>query len=287
MTTIPQLTLSHATGPAAEEVTMPTLGYGTYKVAPDVAAARVTDALHAGYRHIDTAQMYGNEEAVGAAITRFLAETGTSRRDIFLTSKLDNPHHAPDDARREIATSLEKLGVDHVDLFLIHWPLPRHGVYVDTWRVLLEMLEAGTARAVGVSNFEIEHIERLEAETGVLPAVNQIEAHPFFANREVRAWCRDRGIAVENWSPLGRGQVLADPVVAEVAAEAGCTPAQAILAWHLASGAVVIPKASSAERIQENFGAASVHLTDEQLARIDALDRGEDGRIGSHPNDKT
>lgn len=276
-----KLTLSHSISPDASAI--PALGFGTFLIDPADTAARVGEALHAGYRHIDTAQMYNNEEGVGQAIADFLTETGMDRSELFITSKLNNPHHAPDDARREFEVTLEKLQLDYIDLFLIHWPMPEHDDYVDTWKTMLEFRDSGKARAVGVSNFHIDHLEKLEAKMGILPSVNQIEAHPYFGNLEVRTWCHERGIVIENWSPLGRGAVLDDPVINEIATETGATPAQVILAWHLASGCVIIPKASSPARIAENFGSTDVTLTSEQIERINALEKGEEGRIGPNP----
>ncbi|WP_182173040.1 aldo/keto reductase [Flaviflexus equikiangi] len=278
-----ELTLTNSIADV-DSPTIPTLGFGTFLIAPEDAAARVGEALRAGYRHIDTAQMYKNEEGVGQAIADFLAETGMDRSELFITSKLNNTFHAPDDARREFEVTLEKLQLDYIDLFLIHWPMPEHDDYVETWKTMLEFRDSGKAHAVGVSNFQIDHLERLEAETGVLPAVNQIEAHPHFGNVEVRAWCQERGIAIENWSPLGRGAVLDNPVIAEIASETGATPAQVVLSWHLSHDCIIIPKASSPARIAENFASAELRLSADQIARIDGLDQGESGRIGPNPN---
>lgn len=261
---------------------IPQLGFGTYKIDNDAAPAAVASALEVGYRHIDTAQMYRNELGVGRA----LAATGIPREDIFVTTKLNTPNHRPDDVRRTFAQSLADLQTDYVDLFLIHWPMPMFygGDFITTYRVMEEFVESGQARAIGVSNFEIHHLEKLASGTSILPAVNQIELHPYFTNAELAAYCAERGIAVEAWSPLGRGGVLDDPVIGEVAAEVGATPAQAVLAWHLAKGHIAIPKSTHADRQKENFASQDVTLTEDQIARIDVLDRGEPGRTGKYPD---
>lgn len=261
---------------------IPQLGFGTYKIAGDDAAFTVASALEVGYRHIDTAQMYGNEAGVGQGI----AQSGVARADIFLTTKLNTPNHRPDDVRRTFTQSLADLQTDYVDLFLIHWPMPMFygGDFITTYRVMEEFVASGQARAIGVSNFEVHHLEKLLSGVSIPPAVNQIEIHPYFRNAEVAGYCAGRGIAVEAWSPLGRGGVLGDDVVKRVATEAGATPAQAVLAWHLAKGHIAIPKSSHVERQRENFAAASVRLTEDQIAAFDALDKGEEGRTGKHPD---
>ncbi|VEI13298.1 aldo/keto reductase [Trueperella bialowiezensis] len=261
---------------------IPQLGFGTYKVADADAQQVVLSAFDAGYRHVDTAQMYGNERGVGEA----LAAMSLDRGDVFVTTKLNTPNHEPADVRRTFAQSLRDLRTDYVDLFLIHWPMPMFydGDFVTTYRVMEEFVHAGTAKSIGVSNFETYHLDKLMAGTSIPPAVNQIELHPYFQNREVANYCMERGIAVESWSPLGRGGVLADPVIGEIAQETDATPAQVILAWHLAKGYIAIPKSSHADRQRENFAAADVSLTPEQIARIDDLDRGEEGRTGRHPD---
>lgn len=261
---------------------IPQLGFGTYKIDNDAAPKAVASALEVGYRHIDTAQMYGNEAGVGRA----LAATDIPREDIFVTTKLNTPNHRPDDVRRTFAQSLVDLQTDYVDLFLIHWPMPMFygGDFITTYRVMEEFVASGQARAIGVSNFEAHHLEKLLSGTSILPAVNQIELHPYFSNSELAAFCSEREIAVEAWSPLGRGGVLADPVIGEVAAEAGATPAQVVLAWHLAKGHIAIPKSVHVERQKENFAAQGLTLSAEQIERIDALDKGEPGRTGKHPD---
>lgn len=269
--TIPTIALSDGRS-------IPALGFGTYGINDP---AVIAEALDAGYRHIDTAQMYGNEAAVGQGI----AASGLDRDEVFVTSKLHNPHHLPDDARREFATTLEALGVDQVDLFLIHWPVPMHygGDFVSTWRCLIEFAADGRARSIGVSNFLPDHLRQIVAETGVVPAVNQVEVHPHFANSDVVAANAHHGVTTVAWSPLARGALSSDPVITAVAAEAAATPAQVVLAWHLAHGRVAIPKSTNPARMRENLAAADLRLTPDQVARIDALDRGADGRTGADP----
>lgn len=259
-------------------VLIPQLGFGTYKISTDDAYAAVRDALEVGYRHIDTAEMYGNEAQVGAAI----ADSGLARDEIFITSKLNNPFHDPAAARQAFAQTLADLQIDQIDLFLIHWPLARTTDYVDTWRTMLEFAADGRARAVGVSNFQTGHLQAIIAATGVAPALNQIEIHPYFAQRDLVQFAGELGIATSAWSPLGRGQLLTDPVIVELAAEIGRTPAQVIIRWHLQRGLVVIPKSINPARIQQNAQVFDFGLTGEQMARLDGLDR--DGRIGSDPD---
>lgn len=258
------------------------LGFGTYKIDNVDAKKVVLSALEVGYRHLDTAQMYGNEAGVGAA----LAAMSLDRSDVYVTTKLNTPNHRPEDVRASFAQSLVDLQTDYVDLFLIHWPMPMFydGDFVTTFRVMEEFARAGQARSIGVSNFETYHLDKLMDGTEIAPAVNQIEIHPYFQNREVAKYCQERGIAVESWSPLGRGGVIADPVIGQIAGEVGATPAQVILAWHLDKGYIAIPKSSAAKRQRENFAATDVRLTEEQIARIDDLDRGEEGRTGKHPD---
>ncbi|MEW6859238.1 aldo/keto reductase [Trueperella pyogenes] len=261
---------------------IPQLGFGTYKISNDDAPQAVASALAVGYRHIDTAQMYGNEAGVGEGI----AASGVAREDIFLTTKLNTPNHRPDDVRRTFAQSLLDLRTDYVDLFLIHWPMPMFydGDFVTTYRVMEEFVASGQARAIGVSNFEIHHLDKLLAGTSIRPLVNQVELHPYFTNAELAAYCAERGIGVEAWSPLGRGGVLGDAVIAGIAEAAGATPAQVVLAWHLAKGHIAIPKSAHADRQRENFTATEVSLTASQIAALDALDKGEPGRTGKHPD---
>lgn len=259
-------------------VTIPQLGFGTWQVPPDAAAEVVGEALRAGYRHVDTAQMYGNEAGVGRAVR----ESGLARDEVFVTSKLNNNAHARDAALRAFDRTMAELGLDVLDLFLVHWPLPTVGDYVDTWRTMGEILASGRVRAVGVSNFTPEHLDRVVAETGLVPAVNQIEVHPYFRQDVLRAHGARLGVVTEAWSPLAQGQVAADPAVLAVAARLGRTPAQVVLRWHVQRGDVVFPKSTSPVRMRENLDVFSFELDGDATAALDALDR--DGRIGPDPD---
>jgi 2,5-diketo-D-gluconate reductase A len=261
---------------------IPQLGFGVYKVAPDETAQAVRTALDVGYRHVDTAAMYGNEQGVG----RGIRDAGVDRADVFITSKLNNGFHEPDDARTAFDATLAALGTDYVDLYLIHWPLPTRydGDFVSTWRTLEEFAGDGRARSIGVSNFQVPHLRRLAAATDTVPAVNQIEAHPYFTNADVRDYGRQHGIVTEAWSPIARGTVLGDPVVTCIAESTGRTPAQVVLRWHVQRGDVVFPKSASPQRIAENFALFDFDLSDADVAAISALDRGEAGRIGPNPD---
>ena len=223
---------------------IPQLGFGVFQIDPEETARAVSEALEVGYRHIDTAEMYGNEKGVGEAIRA----SGLERDDVYVTSKLNNGFHRPDDARRAFERTLAELGFDYVDLFLIHWPLPTlyDGDFVSTWKTLEEFKADGRARSIGVSNFQVEHLERLAAETDTVPAVNQIELHPYFLNEEVRAYDEAHGIATEAWSPIAQGEVLDDPVLTEIAERVGRTPAQVVLRWHIQRGNIVFPKSVDA-----------------------------------------
>ena len=271
--TIPDLTLNSGT-------TIPQLGFGVYQIEPKDTVEAVQQALEIGYRHIDTAEMYQNEAEVGEAVEAF------GRDQVFLTSKLNNGFHRPDDARRAFDETLSKLRTDAIDLFLIHWPLPTlyDGDFVSTWKTLIEFLSDGRARAIGVSNFQVPHLERLAAETDVVPAVNQIEAHPYVLNDEVREYGRAHGILTEAWSPIAQGQVLDDPVVVEVASAVGRTPAQAVLRWHVQRGDIVFPKSTTPSRMKENFEIFDFALDDAQMKALSGLDRGEAGRTGPNPD---
>ncbi|HET6154247.1 MAG TPA: aldo/keto reductase [Marmoricola sp.] len=262
--------------------TIPQLGFGVFQVPPKDTAKVTSDAFEAGYRHIDTAQMYGNEQGVGEA----LAASGLARGEVYLTTKLNNGFHRPQDARDEFAKSLERLGTDHVDLFLIHWPLPTKydGDYVSTWETLIEFKEDGRARSIGVSNFQVDHLIRLAAETAAVPAVNQIEVHPYFGNEEVREADLAAGILTEAWSPIAQGAVLDDPVITGIAGKLGRTPSQVTLRWHIQRGDIVFPKTLSPERMRENAGIFDFELGPDDLAAITALDRGESGRRGPNPS---
>ncbi|TMM03009.1 MAG: aldo/keto reductase [Actinobacteria bacterium] len=261
---------------------IPQLGFGVFQIPPRDTAEAVTKALEVGYRHIDTAEMYGNERGVGEAIRAF----GLDRGEVFVTSKLNNGFHRPDDARAAFDGTLSALGFDDVDLFLIHWPLPTlyDGDFVSTWKTLEEFQRDGRARSIGVSNFQVDHLERLAAETDAVPAVNQIELHPYFLNDEVRAYGEAHGIATEAWSPIAQGQVLDDPVVGRIADRLGRSPAQVVLRWHIQRGNVIFPKSTTPERIKENFELFDFELAASDMDEIAALDRGEAGRIGPNPD---
>ncbi|GGL04775.1 aldo/keto reductase [Mangrovihabitans endophyticus] len=262
--------------------TIPQLGFGVFQVPPPQTRAAVETAIEVGYRHIDTAQMYRNEQGVGDALTA----SGLPRTDFFITSKLNNDGHLPDDARRKFDETLKALGTDYVDLFLIHWPLPGRydGDFVQTWKTLEEFYRDGRARSIGVSNFTQHHLGRLRAETEVRPAVNQIEVHPYLANDELRAYNRDNEIATEAYSPIAQGAVLNDPAIEAVAGQVGKTPAQVVLRWHLQRGDIIFPKSSTESRIRENFDLFDFELDEPSMASISDLDRGEKGRTGANPD---
>lgn len=258
---------------------IPQLGLGVWQVPAEITARVVADGIRAGYRSIDTAQGYRNEEGVGEAIRT----AGVPREELFITSKLRNGAHDRDAALQSFDESMRKLGIEQLDLFLIHWPLPVTNKFVETWNGLIAARNAGLTRSIGVSNFTTEYLTRLIDETGEAPVINQIELHPYFQQRELRDFHAARGIATEAWSPLGQGgELLADPVLARIAEAHDATPAQVVIAWHLAIGNVVIPKSVTPSRIAENFAAATVELTDGELADIAALDR-SDGRMGPDP----
>jgi 2,5-diketo-D-gluconate reductase A len=261
---------------------IPQLGFGVFQVPPQQTQETVETALEVGYRHVDTAQMYGNEAEVGAAV----AAAGIPRDELWITTKLNNGFHRPDDARRAFADSLERLGLDQVDLFLIHWPLPTRydGDFVSTWETLAELRDDGRARSIGVSNFEPAHLDRIVEATGVVPAVNQIEVHPFFGNEAARAADARHGVATEAWAPIAKGKVNDDPTIGEIASRLGRTPAQVALRWHLQRGDIVFPKSMHRERMAENFALFDFELGDDDLATIAGLDRGEAGRTGPNPN---
>jgi len=262
--------------------TIPQLGFGVFQIGAEDTAQAVSQALEIGYRHIDTAEMYGNEKEVGEA----LRASGLDRGDVFVTSKLNNSFHEPRDAREAFGTTLSELGFDYVDLFLIHWPLPTlyDGDFVSTWKTLEEFHRDGRARSIGVSNFQVEHLERLAAETGTVPAVNRIEVHPYLTNDAVRGYGREHGIATEAWSPIAQGGVLEDPTIAEIAEKAGKTPAQVVLRWHIERGDIVFPKSVTPSRMKENFELFDFELDSADMDAITALDQGEDGRTGPNPD---
>jgi 2,5-diketo-D-gluconate reductase A len=267
---VPNLTLH-------DGVEIPQLGYGVFQVPPDDTQAVVEEALAAGYRHIDTAAAYRNEKGVGAAI----AASGLPREEVFVTTKLWNSSQGFDSALETFEKSLGRLGMDRVDLYLIHWPVPSQGLFVETWKAFEEIHGEGRASTIGVSNFRIEDLERLESETETMPTVNQVELHPRFHQAELRAWHEAHGIATEAWSPLGQGALLGEEPIVEIAERHGKTPAQAILRWHLQLGNVVIPKSVTPERIRENFEVFDFELGDEEMASIAEIDTGR--RFGPDP----
>ena len=273
MSPVPDVTLNNGR-------TIPQLGFGVFQIEPEDTARAVSTALEAGYRHIDTAEMYENEKEVGEAI----AASGLDRSEVFVTSKLGNAAHRPDDARRAFGETLAALGFDYVDLFLIHWPLPTRydGDYVSTWRTLEEFYRGGRARSIGVSNFQPHHLRRLHEESQVPPAVDQIELHPYLTQPDVRAFCAEHQIAVEAWSPIAQGKVLDDPTIGSIARRLGQTPAQVVLRWHIERGHIVFPKSVTPARVRENFGIFDFELTADDREAITALNRNE--RTGADPD---
>ena len=259
-------------------VEIPQLGFGVFTVPPEQTEDVTRTALEVGYRHVDTAQMYGNEAGVGRAVRA----AGLDRDEVFVTSKLDNPNHGRDDALRSFDGTLAELGFDHVDLFLIHWPLPGVGDFVDTWHTMEEIYRSGRTRAIGVSNFKPHHLRRLLAAAEVVPAVNQIEVHPYLVQDDVRAFGAEHGIVTEAWAPIARGRVLADPVITTIAKRLDRTPAQVTLRWAIQRGDVVFPKSVTRSRIEENFRLFDFELADDEMAEITALDRQE--RTGPDPD---
>jgi 2,5-diketo-D-gluconate reductase A len=271
MATSPTVTLNNG-------VEIPQLGFGVFKVKPTETVSAVTTALRVGYRHIDTAEMYGNEKEVGLAITA----SGLDRDDVFVTSKLNNNRHPYSDALAAFDRTLSDLGLEYVDLFLIHWPLPTVGDFVETWRALESLYRDDRARAIGVSNFHAGHLRRLLDETELVPAVNQIEAHPYLTQEPLRAFNASHGIKTEAWSPLARGRVLDDPTIKDVVDRTGRTAAQVVLRWHIQLGNIVFPKSVRLDRIEENFNIFDFELSGEDMAAISKLDRGE--RTGPDPD---
>jgi len=261
---------------------IPQLGFGVFQIPPDETADAVETALQIGYRHIDTAEMYQNERGVGQGIRA----AGLDRSAVYITSKLNNGFHRPDDARRAFDDTLTALDTDYVDLFLIHWPLPTlyDGDYVSTWQTLEQFKNEGRARSIGVSNFQVPHLQRLAQQTETTPAVNQIEVHPYFTNDTVRAYGAEHSIATEAWSPIAQGNVLGDPVVQRIAKAAGKTPAQVVLRWHIQRGDTVFPKSVTPQRVRENFALFDFELTDTDIDALTALDKGEGGRTGPNPD---
>ena len=275
MSSVPSITLNDGN-------TIPQLGFGVFQIEPDQTAAAVRSALEVGYRHIDTAEMYGNEKEVGQGIR----DAGLDRGEVFITSKLNNGYHRPDDARRAFDATLSALGSDYVDLFLIHWPLPTRydGDFVSTWAVLEEFARDGRARSIGVSNFQVAHLDRLAEGAHTVPAVNQIEVHPYFTNEQVRAYNREHRIATEAWSPIAQGKVLNDELITRSADAHRKTPAQVVLRWHIQRGDIVFPKSVHRERMKSNFDIFNFSLSSDEMDAVTALDRGESGRTGPHPD---
>jgi diketogulonate reductase-like aldo/keto reductase len=268
---IPQISLRDA-----EKI--PQLGFGVFQVPPTETTEVVMRALATGYRHIDTAAAYRNEAAVGQAIRA----SGLERHEVFVTTKCFNDDHGHEKAKRALAASLERLEMDYVDLYLIHWPVPAHDKYVETWQAFIEMRDEGLIRSIGVSNFEPAHLERVIAQTGETPTINQIELHPYFQQRGLRHEHGQLGIITEAWSPLAQGKVLADPAIVEIAEAHAKTPGQVVIRWHLQLGNVVIPKSVTPERIEENFDVFDFDLSAAEMAAIDDLDAGD--RTGPDPN---
>ena len=256
---------------------IPQLGLGVWQLTDEEATAAVSDALETGYRHIDTAAIYRNETGVGRAI----AASALPRDEIFATTKLWNKAQGRDLARSGLERSLEKLGLDHVDLYLIHWPCPAQDKYVETWEQLIDFRSEGLARSIGVCNFLPGHLDAIVDETGITPAIDQIELHPTFQPDDLINHCADLGVAVESWSPLGQAADLADPVITGIAGRLGATPAQVVIRWHLDRGFIVIPRSKNPERIASNFGALDVRLSSEDRAAIDALNASN--RLGPDP----
>ncbi|WP_445151403.1 aldo/keto reductase [Baekduia sp. Peel2402] len=257
---------------------IPQLGFGVFQIPPADTVETVVRALQVGYRHIDTAKAYNNEAEVGQAIHA----GGLAREDVYITTKCFNDDHGFDQAKRALHASLERLEMTHVDLYLIHWPVPAHDKYVETWKALVELQKEGLTRSIGVSNFQPAHLERIIAETGVTPAVNQVELHPYLQQVGLRREHADLGIVTEAWSPLAQGKVLDDPELEAIAGDHDVTAGQVVLRWHLQLGHVVFPKSVTQERIEQNFDVFGFTLTDDEMARIDALDRGE--RTGPDPD---
>jgi 2,5-diketo-D-gluconate reductase A len=262
-----------------DDVEIPQLGFGVFLVPPEETQEVAEEALRVGYRHIDTAAAYRNEAGVGAAVEA----SGLRRDEVFVTTKLWNSQQGFDSTLRAFDSSLERLGMEHVDLYLIHWPLPAVGLFVETWRAFERLHDEGRARSIGVSNFRVEDLDRLRREGCRRPTVNQVELHPRLQQRDLRAWHRAHHVATEAWSPLARGDLLEDGTVEGVAGRHGKTPAQVILRWHLQLGNVVIPKTVRPERIRENFDLFDFELGDEDMAEIGRLDAGE--RLGPDPAD--
>jgi len=271
MTGVPTITLNNG-------VEIPQLGFGVFQIEPDKTKDATLAALEVGYRHIDTAEMYGNEKEVGEAVRA----SGVDRGEIFVTSKLNNGFHAYDDALGAFDQSLKDLDIDYLDLFLVHWPLPGVGDFVETWKAMEKIYESGNVRAIGVSNFNAHHLRKLHGETEVVPAVNQIEVHPYLAQDELRAFNAQHQIATEAWSPIAQGKVLDDPTIVRLAERYGKTPSQVTLRWHIQRGDIVFPKSVTRSRVEENFDLFDFELSGEDMADITALNKDE--RTGADPD---
>ena len=264
--------------PLRDDGEIPQLGFGVFEVPPEDTADVATRALLAGYRHIDTAAAYRNEAQVGQAIHA----AGLGREDVFITTKCFNDSHGYEEARQAFKESLDRMDLTYLDLYLIHWPVPAHDKYVDTWKAFIELQSEGLIRSIGVSNFQPAHLERLISETDVTPSVNQVELHPLFQQAGLRREHEELGVLTEAWSPLAQGQVLDDPAIAEIAEAHGKTAGQVVIRWHLQLGNVVIPKSATQSRIEENFDVFDFELGESEMEAIEALDSGD--RIGPDPD---
>lgn len=271
MTAVPDITLNNG-------VKIPQLGFGTFQIPQEDTRETTLAALEAGYRHIDTAQMYGNEKEVGQAVR----DSGLDRADVFVTSKLDNGAHAYDDALAAFDRTMEDLDLEHLDLFLIHWPLPGKGDFTETWKAMEEIYRSGRAKSIGVSNFQPHHLRRLMESSVVTPAVNQIEVHPYLTQDTVRAFNTEHDIATEAWSPIAQGKVLDDPTLTRIAERVGKSTAQVTLRWHLQRGDIVFPKSVTQKRIEDNFDLFDFELSEGDIGEISALNRDE--RTGFDPD---
>jgi 2,5-diketo-D-gluconate reductase A len=276
VTEVPTITLNNGVG-------IPQLGFGVFQIPPKETRAAVLTALEAGYRHIDTAQMYGNEKEVGQAVR----DSGIDRTEIFVTSKLGNAAHEPEAAVRAFRETLQALDIGHLDAFLIHWPLPEVGDFVETWHAMEEMYRSGDVNVIGVSNFQPHQLRRLLQGSTIVPALNQIEIHPYMTQEDVRTFNAEHEIATEAWSPIAQGMVLDDPVITAIAGRLGKTPAQVTLRWHIDRGDIVFPKSTTPDRVKENFDLFDFALSEEDMAQISALNRDERRGLNPETNNAT